>query len=351
MTDAGGDAPAVAVTETGSASEPKGRRKRTLAQAGRIALLVLGAGVVAWLVWRAGPSKVLDAIKGAGLWFPVLALGEASMVTCDVMSARSQLGAYKARVPARTWVQSTTLAFALMILFPAGRAAGEVARATALGRHVGLARAAVASVAMNAANLFAVATLSAVAAVFSWFGPPEAHPLAIALALNALAVAGAGGFVTFMLHSKGAAAFIVRRAKLGDALQAEIKSALEESLDLRKGYAWCLLGRTAQWAQFGAFVAAIGGKVTVSSASLAQGIHLIGASFGDLMPNQAATLEGAYAAFADAIQLTADRALALPLVHRVVLISGALLCLVVTTVMKRAAAAPAPKPAGAPSEG
>jgi hypothetical protein len=41
------------------------------------------------------------------------------------------------------------------------------------------------------------------------------------------------------------------------------------------------------------------------------------------------------------MHLTMDRALALPLVHRVELIALGVLCLVVSTVMKRADAAPA----------
>ena len=337
----------------GSASETKDRRRRTLASIGRIALLIIGLVVVAWLVWAAGPAKVGAAIKEAGLWLPLLAVMEIGMNTCDVMSARSQLGVHKSLVPLRTWIQASTLAFALMILFPAGRAAGEVARAAAVGRHVGLARAAVASVAFNAGNLFAVAILSLVGAAFAGLGPPETHALAIALLINAAIVAGIGIFVSGMLRSKGAALFIVRRLKLGDALQSEVKSAVSESLSLWKSVAWCTAGRTVQWAQFGVFVAAIGGKVTISSASLAQGIHLIGASAGDMIPNQAATLEGAYAAFAGAMHLTMDRALALPLVHRVELIALGVLCLVTSTMMKRASAQPttsAPDTASAPAE-
>jgi hypothetical protein len=321
---------------TSEMTEAKQRRRRALTSAVRIVVLLVGLGVVVWLVWRAGPEKVLTAIKDAGLWLPVLAVMETMMNTCDLMSARSQLGVHKSRVPVRTWIQASTLAFALMILFPAGRAAGEIARATAIGRHVGLARAAVASAGFNAANLFAVAILSAVGGVFAWFGPPETHALAIALAINVALVGGIGVFVTTMLHSKKAAAFIVGRLKLGDALKAEVSSAVSESLNLPKGIAWCVLGRTVQWAQFAVFVVAIGGKAGIVSASLAQGIHLIGATAGDMIPNQAATLEGAYVGFADAIHLTADRALALPLLHRVELIALALLCLLISTVIRRA---------------
>lgn len=323
---------------TDAASGSRARRRRRLVSAARIAVLLAGIGIVAWLVARAGPQKVLAAIEHAGLWLPLLAAMEATMNTCDVMSARSQLGEHKARVPLRAWVQASTLAFALMILLPAGRAAGEVARATTIGRHVGLARAAVASVGFNAANLIAVAILSAVGAVLAWLGPPETRALAIALAINVAVVGGIGVFLSIVLHSRGAARFIVRRLKLGPALQSEVRDAVSQSLNLPKGVAWCVLGRTVQWAQFGVFVAAIGGTVSVVSASLAQGIHLIGASVGDLIPNQAATLEGAYAAFAEAVHLSADRALALPLLHRVELITLALLCLVVSTIMRRAAA-------------
>jgi hypothetical protein len=307
--------------------------------------LIAGLGVIAWLVWRADPYKVLLALEHAGWWLPLLALLEIIIQALDVMGARSQLGAHASKVPLSAWVRSSTLAFALGILLPAGGAAGEIARAAILGRHTGIARAAVASAGFNGAKLFSIAILSFVAAIFAALGPEQTHLLAIALVINGVVVGTIGTVISIVLRSRGAAKLVVRRLKLSSALHGEVREAIADALHLPRAVAWCTVARLFQWLQYGVFVAAIGGTVGVSSASLAQGIHLIGASAGDFIPGQAAAFEAAYAAFASAIQLSPDRAVALPLLHRMEMLGLALACLVTATVLRRSLGArPAAEP-------
>ncbi len=63
---------------------------------------------------------------------------------------------------------------------------------------------------------------------------------------------------------------------------------------------------------------AIGGHATPASALTAQGIHLVGAAAGDLVPNQMGITEGAYRLFTQALELGVAQALSIALVVRIV---------------------------------
>src|SRR5207244_7994345 len=67
--------------------------------------------------------------------------------------------------------------------------------------------------------------------------------------------------------------------------------------------AWSFLGRLAQVAQCAVLLRAVGGAGTISGGFIGEGIHLVGAGIGDLVPGQLGTNEGAYSAFAGALGL------------------------------------------------
>jgi hypothetical protein len=311
---------------------------------GRALLLVLGVVVVTLLIRNAGPAKVAAILSEAWIFFPLLALCEMGMVACDVSCVRWQLGERRKDVPLRSWIWSSTYAYALQILFPAGRAAGEVARASVLGRHVGFARAAAASVGYQASNLYAVATLSLVATAVSFFiAGPIAGNLPKFEAINVVIVASIGTFIATVLRSKRATEFVAKRFKLSEAHQDELRDAVEHSIDVKRGAFFCVTGRGIQWFQYALCVFAIGGRFGLVPGSIAHGIQLVGATMGDVIPNQLGAVEGAYTAFAGALALTPDRVLALPLLIRITQISLAATCLVVATLFsKKSAQAPAP---------
>jgi hypothetical protein len=313
--------------------------KRTALRAcGRVGLLVLGVAVVAFLVHRAGPREVGAILRGAWAFVPALAALEIGMASCEVMSLRAQLGEHAGKVRPRSWVCASAYAYALQILFPVGRAAGELARISVLSRDVSVARCAVASVGYQASNLYAVAALSAVNALIA-FHATGARALSVGEALNFLVVGAIATSVTLALRSKGASAFVAKRFKLLTSSAGELRDATQTSVSVRRGAAWCTLGRFVQLAQYGVCVLAIGGTTGIVQASLAHGTQLVGASLGDVIPGQVGAVEGAYAAFAGAIRLTPERVLALPLLIRVTQITLAATCLLVATLVRRPAEA------------
>ncbi len=100
----------------------------------------------------------------------------------------------------------------------------------------------------------------------------------------------------------------------------------------------CCCGRAAQLVQYGVILAAIGGARSIEGALTAHGIHLVGASLGDLLPNQLGVVDGAYRAFAPALGLGAApaRSLSIAFVAHAVQLSLATLCVVVASVVGRA---------------
>ena len=74
----------------------------------------------------------------------------------------------------------------------------------------------------------------------------------------------------------------------------------------------------------------IGGVLTVKSAFVAQGIHLVGSGLGDMVPNAVGITEAAYRFFAETLGLSEDpaRAIAIALVARLTQYTVAAIALV-----------------------
>ena len=96
---------------------------------GRLLLAACGFGIIAYLVHGAGPARVAGVLIEAGPWLPVIVVLELCQAGSDVTALALLLGAARRKVTSATWIRSSSVAYAMMILLPAGRAAGEVTRA------------------------------------------------------------------------------------------------------------------------------------------------------------------------------------------------------------------------------
>jgi hypothetical protein len=296
-------------------------RRATVRLAARILAGLGGLTLVAYLVRGAGPERVAAVIWQAGRWLPLILLLELFQLCTDFLALRSILRERWRQIPAATWVRSSAIAYAMMTLLPAGRAAGEVTRATLFASTIGAPRAATTSTLLQAAYLGANGVLSVFAcvAVGSRFGWQA--PLTLLLAGNVLFQATiASGLVA-----------ILRDARLGrwlDRMRRRIVPGAVESppLDPEErrqlplgALAVCSIGRAAQVCQYGIILHAVGGVLTLRNAFVAHGIHLVGATLGDLMPNQLGVTDGAYRAFAGDLGFAAEpaRALSIAFVVRI----------------------------------
>jgi hypothetical protein len=314
--------------------------KRRIAIIGRVLLAVAGIALVSYLVRQAGPDRVLQILWRARSWLPLIIALEVLQLLNDFVILRHLLGERWTDVPWPTWVRSSALAYALMILVPAGRAAGEVARATLLSKHIGAARAATASTQLQAAYVFAIAVVSTIecAVVGSWLG--FRSPLVLLLAANALFMAALAVGLIGILRGNRAGRWLER-------MQQRFKRSSEHPpLDpaTRRRVPWkaaifCSLSRSAQVVQYGVILRAVGGATDVRRAMVAHGIHLTAVTVGDVFPNGLGIVDSAYKAFAAVVGFgdAPERALSIALVAHMTQLIVATACVLVLVLVPREA--------------
>lgn len=303
----------------------------------RTLLFILGLALVAFLVKAAGPRHVADVMISASPWLPPIVALEMAFLVSDSFAVRSLLGERARNVPRIAWLRSAALAYALMILLPAGRAAGEMARAASLAPFVEKGRAAFAVARLNAAYMFANAATSSVAALLAVHYGGIRTPLAMLVALNALATGGFGAVLVALSRSKRLKSRVRARfpAFAGDP---DSESIADERPGVLVGATLiCFSARCAQALQYGLVLAAVGAVVTGPRAILTLGLHLLSATVGDIVPNQVGVNEGVYIAFSGWMGLAhaPERALSVALVIRIAQLSLALICLATSSVLGR----------------
>jgi hypothetical protein len=317
----------------------------------RVLLVLAGLGVVAYLVNDAGPQRVARVLIEAGPWMPLVLALESLQIATDFAALQVILGKDARGIPARTWVRSSALAYALMVLVPAGRAAGEVTRATVLSSSLGVPRAAATSTQLQAAYQSANGLVSLIeaAAVAALFG--LSSPLALLLVGNATvqAVFAVALLVILWDGRLGRVLDGWRRRLLPGAVESP---ALDPAI--RRRIPWratlvCSLGRTAELCEYGLVLFAVGGALSGRGAMLAHGIHLVGATMGDFVPSQLGVVDSVYRAFAGALGLgdAPERALSIAFVVRLAQLSVGSACVIAAAAAGRArtpaAAAPPPE--------
>ncbi len=322
-------------------AEPK--KSGPLARAGRLLLFVLGIGLAAWLIRGVGLERVGTVLSDAKGYVPLIFLLEIVIVVIDVLALRSLLGPAASRVATSVWIRSSAIAYTSSVLLPAGRAVGEAMRVRALAPELGVPRATGAASRLQIGNLYANAVISIVILVDLFATGEGGGPLTIAVAVNAVACTLLASLLLALVRSKRFAAWLGQRFKgfveahtITDELPAPPGGAA-------RAVGFCSIARLVQTVQYGVAVRSVGGAATLHFALSAQGIHLVGAAAGDLVPNQIGVTEGAYRAFAHSLGFDADpaRALGIALLTRIAQIALAVTCLGIATIVAKRKERPA----------
>jgi hypothetical protein len=278
--------------------------------AARVALFAFGLAAIVYVVNDAGPAHVWATLVGAGVFVPVIVLLEAAFMSMDVLSLRSLIGAPARDVPLAVWVRSGLMAYAIMVLFPGGRAAGEVVRATQLAPYTGGAKAAAYGTRLQAATMLGNTFISIPAAIACFWASDGEGALPWLVLGNGLVTAAIGGGILFMSRRSKVGGWVGQKFSALASHGASFDEALRDETPFGPALLFSSLGRAFQTVQYGILLLAVGGSLGVVSALISQGIHLVGAGAGDLVPNQAGITEGAYWMFAEALGLSADPAAA-----------------------------------------
>jgi hypothetical protein len=228
----------------------------------------------------------------------------------------------------------------MMVLLPAGRAAGEVTRATMLSSHIGTTRAAAASTLLQAAYLSANGFLSLAACLVVALSYGSDSLLAILLAGNAAVQTLICTGLILTLRHRPLGEWLERmrlklfpRARPSPPIEPEMRQRLPWA-----SVGTCIVSRSVQLVQYGVLLLAVGGVASVRNAFVAHGIHLVGATIGDFVPSQLGVVDSLYRAFAPDLGF-ADvpaRALSIALVVRVAQLIFAAVCVLAAAVTRHA---------------
>jgi len=302
-----------------------------------LGLFALGVAGIGMLVHHVGSARVVDAARAVAPWLPLVLLLEALRIALEAWSTRLLYRADKHELPWAPLLTAQLMSYPLVLLVPAGRAAGEGLKATLLRRFVGLERAAATAVMNQALPLFGTFLVSlpcVVAAFVSW----GSHPFSFAVALQmgtavALALAIVAG---------------ARRPELGRALRRVSERVGARTEDVQVAFrrlGWlpsaplglAVLGRLVLAVELWVLASAVTGGMGAVDALLLLGAHLVGAAAGDLIPAQMGATDGAFALAAELLGVTAFGAVGIAIALHAVQLSWALVGTFAALVWRRGA--------------
>jgi hypothetical protein len=280
----------------------------------RVAAVVAGALIGWFSVKEAGFDRVRDALDRAIAFVPIAFVLEAAIVAFDVAALRSLYGEERKRVPLRAFVRAGLLGYPVMCLLPMGRAVAEAARAAMLAKHAGAPRTAAAAariqgvlLAANAAICFACALgASSLASTMQLPLILAANGvLMLALGSAVLAAGARSRFGSWLgrIGGGGAAAF-------GASLDLHLRE--ERGVPVRAFLA-AFTARIVQVAQCAVLVAAVGGRFGPLEGLAAEGVNLVGATAGDLIPAQLGATEAVFTWTSDLLSLSPSDAISIAL--------------------------------------
>ena len=280
---------------------------------GRIAMTICGLAAVSLVVNGIGLAVVERAVRQGAAYLPILIALEFGILLCSLRGLRTLYGDAAKRLPTPVLIRAGMIGYAVNGLLPAGRAVAEATRASLVSGWVGSGRAAAAAGRMQAVALLvnAIVSLPAALALLLAIGPSW---FVLAVAINGVVTFALGMGMLLAAKHWRIGAWLGRRVKRASSFGADLDVHLMgERLVPWSAIGWELCGRLIQVLQNGILVAAVGGAIGILPAFSSEGIHLVGASVGDLIPAQLGVMEGNFTLAAHALGLAAAAAVSIAL--------------------------------------
>jgi uncharacterized membrane protein YbhN (UPF0104 family) len=293
-------------------SEPR----RSEFPAFRITLGALGLFVLVALVRHVGAGPIAETLRGAVRWLPLLCLLELVRIACETAASYLAFGALAARIPLATLLRAHVLGHSLGTIAPAPTVVSEAIKATLVTPYVGVGAATSVGFINQAATLISVGLFSipcgaavlAMGGASLWFWACLLHATVLVssgIGLQAVARAdGPGRWLVWKFPSLAVRAAAFRgHARAGGLFAMGPTSAM-------------LLGRGFQALQFAIAARAVGIATDPLSAMAAQGVNLLAAAVGVLVPGGLGTTDGAFTLAAGMLKTSEAKAMSLALLVR-----------------------------------
>ena len=288
---------------------------------GRLLAAGLGFLCLALLIYHSDPRAVWDAVLHAPLMFPVVVLLQALVVGFESWALLLLYGEKRHLIPLREVWRSSMFSFAVVVVFPFGRAVGEAARATMLSRYVGSPLAAAAAAQIQAVTLLGNALISIPCAVAVWqlvgigwlFWAVVGHFTVSALLAAVVILAGRHvGLV------KKLGRLFPGDEEWGSKVDQHLKN---DQRQIAIPLMFVVLSRLVDTLQRMVLLVAVGGTFGIVHGFASEGINLVAASAGDAIPGQVGVIEMGYSVAAEVLHLSRSNAVAMGLLfHFAVLV-------------------------------
>jgi len=288
---------------------------------GRVLAAAAGFGCLAFLIQHSDPQAVWAAVLHAPLMFPIVVLLQALVVGFESYAVLLLYGDARRVIPMREVWRSSMFSFAVVVIFPFGRAVGEAARAAMLSRYVGSARAAAAAAQIQAVTLIGNALISIPCAIAAYLMVGVTWLFWAVLGHFVVSAALAIGVIVAGRHSGVVAKlgkFFPGGAEWGSKVDAHLKQKQEP---LTVPVLLLVLSRCVDTLQRMVLLVAVGGTFSLLKGLTSEGISLVASSAGDAIPGQVGVIEMGYSLTAEVLHLERGNAVAMGLLfHFAVLV-------------------------------
>ena len=282
----------------------------------RMALGIVGLGVLVAIVRHIGVGVILETLRPALWWLPLIAALEVPRVASETASSWLALGTLARRIPVTVLFRAHLLGHGLGNLAPAPRVVNETIKATMVAPFVGAPAATSVGFINQAATLLAVGIFSVPcgAAIFVLTGPSVWFWASM---VHAVVLVCSGVALQAVVRARGPGRWLSRRLpRLAERAAQFREHALETSL-LAPGPTAGLLGsRVVQTLQYGIAAYAVGIDAGVSRAMAAEGVQLIASAVGVMVPAGVGAQDGAFSLASEMLGTTVARATSLALLMR-----------------------------------
>jgi hypothetical protein len=300
-------------------SPPAAERRVTgSALAFRVALAIAGAALLAGIVRSVGFDAVVEALGPALRWLPLLCALELLRYGCETLASAIAFGPLASRIPLATLFRAHVIGSALSAFAPAPRMVNETIKVGLLAPHAGGAAATSVGFINQAATLIAVglfsipcgAAILALGGASTWFWASLIH---------AVTLVSSGVVLQAVTRADAPGRWLVRKIpRLGERAAAFRAHASRTGLFAVGPTSALVLGRCVQAVQFGCAARAVGIDVGAVGAMAAEGVNLLAAAVGVLVPGGIGTSDGAFTLAAGLLGTAAARATSLALLMRCV---------------------------------
>lgn len=282
----------------------------------RIGFGVAGLVGLGILVATVGPQIIWETLRPAMAWVPLIGALELGRIASEALATWVALGDERRKIPKLALFRATLVGHAIANFAPAPRVVNETIKGTVVAPHVGVAAATSAGITMQAATLSCVGLFSIPCglAILSLGG---ASVWFYASMIHAASMIASGLAIRAVARAKRAGKWLAKKfPKLGST-PADVAAHNARSSVWGFGPTFALMGnRTTQVLQLYFAARAVGIDTNVVRALAAQGVNLVSAAVGVMVPGGLGAMDTAFTLAAELLGTTVVKATAMALLMR-----------------------------------